>query len=84
MTHIDWYEDEQAVGEYAEILREWKQQNPHRDRFPGILKCFAHRPDFLRRVMQFSNEVHFSDGYLDRRTHEMIATLVSSLNQCPY
>jgi hypothetical protein len=35
-------------------------------------------------VIAFSNGVHFSDGHLDRRTKEMIATFVSGLNRCPY
>ena len=44
-----------------------------------------HEPDpYLKQVMDFSNGVHFSDGHLNRRTKEMIATYVSGLNQCPY
>ena len=84
MPFINWIEDEDADGELADIYRQYKEANPHKERMPGILKCFSQRPDFLRRVMQFSNEVHFSDGHLTRRTKEMIATLVSALNQCPY
>jgi len=84
MPFIDWIEDETATGELAEIYRKYKETRPDRPRMPEILKCFSQRPDFLRRVIQFSNELHFSNGYLDRRTKEMIATLVSALNQCPY
>ena len=84
MPYINWIEDEDADGELAEIYRRYKEVNPHKAQMPGILKCFSQRPDFLERVMQFSNEVHFSDGHLTRRTKEMIATLVSALNQCPY
>jgi alkylhydroperoxidase family enzyme len=51
---------------------------------PGILKCFSHRPDFLREVMKFSDTVHFSQGHLDRKTKEAIASWVSWLNRCPY
>jgi alkylhydroperoxidase family enzyme len=85
MPFIDWIEDDEASGELAEIYQAvLKTRPPDRPRMPGILKCFSQRPDFLRRVVQFSNELHFSDGHLDRRTKEMIATLVSALNQCPY
>jgi hypothetical protein len=84
MPHINCIEDEDARGELAEIYRAYFAANPHKERMPGILKCFSRRPDFLRQVIDFSNTVHFSDGHLNRRTKEMIATLVSGLNQCPY
>jgi alkylhydroperoxidase family enzyme len=84
MPLIDWFEDEDAAGELAEVYRAYKESRPDRPRMPDILKCFSQRPDFLQRVIQFSNEVHFSDGHLPRRTKEMVATLVSALNQCPY
>jgi hypothetical protein len=51
---------------------------------PEILKCLSLRPDFLKSVIDFSYRLHFSDGHLTRRVKEMIATLVSAINQCPY
>lgn len=84
MPFIRWIEDDDASGELAEIYQAYKRTRPDRPRMPDILKCFSQRPDVLRRVIQFSNELHFSDGHLDRRTKEMIATFVSALNQCPY
>lgn len=84
MPHINWIEDEDARGELADIYSAYFEVNPHKQRMPGILKCFSLRPDFLQQVIDFSNTVHFSDGHLNRRTKEMIATLVSGLNQCPY
>ncbi|MBW3541483.1 MAG: carboxymuconolactone decarboxylase family protein [Planctomycetes bacterium] len=84
MPFIRWIEDEDADGEVAEVYRAYKAANPHRPRMPEILKCFSPRPDFLRQVIDFSYSLHFSDGHLDRRTKEMIATFVSGLNQCPY
>ena len=82
--HVQWIDDDDATGQLAEVYRAYKETRPDRPRMPEILKCFSHRPDFLQRVIQFSNEVHFSEGHLDRRTKEMIATLVSALNNCPY
>ena len=84
MPFIRWVEDEEATGPLAEVYRQWKEANPGRDRIPEILKCFSARPDFLRQVIEFSYGLHFADGHLSRRTKEMIATLVSGLNQCPY
>ncbi len=80
---IDFIEDADAVGEIARVYDEWRARSG-RQNMPGILKCFSHRPDFLRQVMDFSNTVHFSEGHLDRRTKEAIASYVSYLNRCPY
>jgi hypothetical protein len=81
---IHWIEDEQATGRLAEIYSAWKAANPHRERMPDILKCFSLRPEMLQGVMDASYGVHFTEGALTRRIKEMIATLVSGLNRCPY
>lgn len=84
MSRIRWIDDDEARGELAEIYRSWKAQNPGRTRMPDILKAFSLRPDALRHVIALSYPLHFTDGHLSRRLKEMIATYVSSLNQCPY
>jgi hypothetical protein len=76
-------EDTEATGTTAEVYAWWKQ-NTGRQLMPGILKCFSARPDFLRQVIEFSDNIHFSEGHLSRRHKEMIATYVSALNHCPY
>jgi len=81
---IAWVEDDQARGEVAEVYRSWREQNPGREAMPEILKCFSARPDFLAQVMQASYGLHFTDGHLDRRHKEAIATYVSALNRCEY
>jgi hypothetical protein len=50
---------------------------------PGILKTFSPNPKAFQLFMGLS-EIHFSDGYLKRREHEMIASYVSSLNKCRF
>ena len=84
MPNISWVEEQQATGALAEVYRAYLAEHPERSRMPDILKCFSQRPDFLRSVIEFSYSLHFADGHLTRRTKEMIATLVSGLNQCPY
>jgi hypothetical protein len=76
-------EEKAATGEAAAAYGDYMRLRG-RDYVPDILKCFSLRPDFLRQVISFSDTVHFSDGHLDRRTKEMIATFVSGLNHCPY
>ena len=84
MAYIKWVEDEDAEGAVAEAYDLWRQAKPGRTGMPEILKCFSLRPDFLKSVMQFSNELQFTEGHLKRKTKEMLATYVSALNQCPY
>ena len=82
-TKIRLIEDAEATGDVARVYDEWRAKSG-RTKMPGILKCFSHRPDFLRDVMVFSDRVHFSEGHLTRRTKEAIASWVSYLNRCPY
>lgn len=83
MPRIKWIEESEATGKTAEVYRSYMEASG-RDVVPHILKCFSQRPDFLAQVIGFSQTMHFSDGHLDRRMKEMIATLVSGLNRCPY
>jgi len=82
-TKIELIEDADATGDVAAVYDEWRQKSG-RQKMPGILKCFSHRPDFLHDVMKFGDTVHFSEGHLNRRQKEAIASWVSWLNRCPY
>lgn len=84
MAYIQWVDEDEAEGEIATLYEDWKAANPHREHVPEILKCFSRRPDVLRSMLELTYPLQFSDGHLTRRTKEMIATLVSGLNQCPY
>jgi hypothetical protein len=82
-TKIRIIEDSEATGETAAAYDLWRAGSG-RQQVPGIIKCFGARPDFLRRVIEFGNTVHFSEGHLSRRYKELIASYVSYLNRCPY
>ena len=82
-TKIRIIEDAEATGETAAAYDFWRSGSGRRQ-VPGIIKCFGARPDFLRKVIEMGNVVHFSDGHLSRRHKEMIASYVSFLNRCPY
>ncbi len=84
MPHIQWIDEDQAEGELGTLYADWLAANPNRESVPEILKCFSQRPDVLRSVLELTYPLHFSAGHLTRRTKEMIATLVSALNQCHY
>jgi hypothetical protein len=83
MARIHWVEEKSAAGDAAAAYGDYMKLRG-RDFVPEILKCFSLRPDFFRQVIAFSDTVHFTDGHLNRRTKEMIATFVSGLNRCPY
>ncbi len=55
-----------------------------REGVPEIYKAMSLRPELMEKVLDLSERAHFSDGYLDHKTKERIATLVSSLNRSPY
>ena len=82
-TKIHIFEDQEATGETAVAYDYWRASSG-RTQVPGIIKCFGARPDFLRQMVDFSNTIHFSEGNLNRRHKEMIASYVSYLNRCPY
>ena len=82
-TKIRIIEDAEATGDTAAAYDFWRAGSGRRQ-VPGIIKCFGARPDFLRKVIEMGNVVHFSDGHLSRRQKEMIASYVSFLNRCPY
>ena len=76
-------EDAEASGATLAAYDYWRSVSG-RTKVPGIIKCFGARPDFLRQVVDFSNTIHFSQGHLQRRHKEMLASYVSYLNRCPY
>jgi uncharacterized peroxidase-related enzyme len=84
MPFIHWIDEPDATGELAQCYADYFQRRPDRTKVADVLKCFSHRPDLLKHVMEFSWQVHFSDGHLTERVKEMLATLVSGQNRCPY
>jgi uncharacterized peroxidase-related enzyme len=84
MPFIAWISEAAATGDVARAYQRYFARRPDRKTVADIIKCFSHRPDFAEQVMDFSWGLHFADGHLTERIHEMIATLVSGQNQCPY
>ena len=50
----------------------------------GILRTMSLQPEYLAAINEAARKAHFADGFLDRRTKEMIATHVSAINKCKY
>lgn len=51
---------------------------------PEIMKTLSLRPEAMEMMAELTGRFHFSDGFLKRREHEMIAAYVSALNKCKY
>lgn len=82
-TNLPLIEEQDARGEVAECY-EYFRSRFGRPEVPGILKCFATHPPLLRHMIELAEPLLFTDGALSRRQKEMIATFVSSLNDCSY
>lgn len=81
--NIALIEESAATGEVSALYDNFRTHFGRPD-VPGILKCFATHPPLLRHMMDLSQQLIFADGSLGRRQKEMIATLVSTENECPY
>lgn len=81
MARLKWVDDDDARGDLAELYERSRQD---RGRVAPVYRALSLRPDLLRRVMDLNQLGHFQDGFLPRKTKEMIATYVSGLNRCPY
>jgi len=82
-ANIAVIEESAATGEVAALYAHFRGHFGRPD-IPGILKCFATHPPLLRHMIDLSEQLIFADGALERRHKEMIATLVSTQNECPY
>ena len=82
-TNLPVVEEADATGEIAEAYQYFREHFG-RPAVPGILKCFSSSPEMLKIIIQLGSTLVFSEGVLGRRMKEMIATYVSSLNECPY
>lgn len=81
--NIALIEESEASEEVAKLYDHFRTHFGRPD-IPGILKCFATHPPLLRHMMDLSEQLIFADGSLGRRQKEMIATFVSTENDCPY
>jgi uncharacterized peroxidase-related enzyme len=82
-TNLSSIEESAATGEVAAHYDYFRTHFGRPD-VPGILKCFATHPPLLKHMMDLSESLIFAEGALTRRHKEMIATLISERNLCPY
>lgn len=79
MGRIKWIDEDdpkalEVYGRPAEVIQRG---------LPGIVKTMGLRPNAFQ-MFNIMSELHFTDGFLKRREHEMIASYVSALNRCKF
>ncbi len=83
MSYLPTVKENQAAGKltavYDEIQKTWKlkQVSP-------VLQAFSMRPEVLEEVTRLTFQATFGGSSLGRRWEEMLATAVSTWNDCHY
>ena len=81
MAWIKTTSEDDATGRLKEIYTSLRQKFPI---VPNIMQSFSLKPEVLAAVARMFTTGTFGASNLSRMQEEMIATVVSSLNQCHY
>ena len=81
MAYIDIIEPEDATGLLKE---EYDQAQRNVGHIANILKVLSRSPGALKTMMQTYSACMFGTSDLSRAQREMLATVVSSANECFY
>ena len=77
---IDWAMEGTPTGDLAKRLT----GAPSVNLLPSIMRAMSYNPEAMMGMIEMANMMHFRPGALPVKTKELIATFVSSLNQCHY
>jgi hypothetical protein len=78
VMRLDWAEEGTDLYEQACLAAGGKALKP------GIMRTMSLKPEYLKPFFEMTRKAHFQDGFLPRRTKEMIATYVSGINHCKF
>jgi uncharacterized peroxidase-related enzyme len=81
MAWIRTVEEEEATGELRVMYAGLRKRVGF---VPNILKAYSLRPDVMRAMHSMYEALMFGPSALSRAQREMIALLVSKLNNCHY
>ena len=81
MAWIKTIEEQEATGPLHDFYEGVKRRMGF---VPNILKVYSLRPDVLRVMQPLYETLMFGPSGLNRAQREMIALLVSKLNNCHY
>ena len=66
-----------------DVRKAFEEIGSQRGNVPNMFRVYAHRPELLKTMQAHLNAVTNS-GTVPVRTKELVATLVSRLNDCQY
>ena len=81
MAWIDVIDEEDADGELADL---YEQIRSSRGKVANIMKIHSLHPEAMQKHLDFYLTIMFKRAGLSREQRELIATVVSSLNDCEY
>ena len=81
MAWIKTTSEDDATGKLKEVYDSLRKKFPI---VPNIMQSFSLKPEVLAAVARVFTTGTFGASNLSRVQEEMIATVVSSLNQCHY
>lgn len=83
MARIHMIGDDEAAGDVPRVFAGVRATYA-RSVVPDIMRTMSLRPDLLRLMSEAADQLRFSDGYLSRAHHEMVASYVAALTRCHY
>lgn len=81
MAWIDVIDEDEAEGKLAELYEEIRSS---RGKVANIMKIHSLHPEAMEKHLEFYLTIMFKRAGLSRKQRELIATVVSSINQCQY
>jgi uncharacterized peroxidase-related enzyme len=82
MAWIDMVNESEAEGRLKEFYQ--KMGDPKTGQVPNIIKILSLNPKHLENHAAFFKGLMFGRSGLSRPQREMIATVVSTVNECHY
>ena len=81
MAYIRVVDEDEATGDLA---REYRAARARAGTVFNVVKIQGLRPRTLRRTIALYKEVMFAEAELSRAEREMVAVVVSQVNDCHY
>jgi len=81
MAWIDVVDEENAEGELADL---YEQIRSSRGKVANIMKIHSLHPEAMETHLEFYLTIMFKRAGLSREQRELVATTVSSINNCEY
>ena len=81
MAWIDVIDEDSADGELADL---YEQIRSSRGKVANIMKVHSLHPEAMEKHLEFYLTIMFKRAGLSREQRELVATVVSSINDCDY